>query len=167
DDQLAEIRNKKVGFIFQTFNLLPRTTALENVELPLLYTKNRPDRKTVIDLLASLGLGDRLHHKPNELSGGQQQRVAVARALVNNPTIVLADEPTGNLDSQSGWEIMAIFQKLNKEGKTIILITHDRVIAEHARRIVTIIDGKIVSDEPLESPRDAQEELAALKEERS
>jgi putative ABC transport system ATP-binding protein len=149
DDQLAEIRNKEIGFVFQTFNLLARADALHNVELPLIYNGTpRAERKNLaMTTLKKVGLGDRAFHKPNELSGGQRQRVAIARALINNPSIILADEPTGNLDSKTGREIMEIFQKLNDAGNTIILVTHEEEIAKYSKRIVRLFDGKIVSDE--------------------
>ena len=148
DDQLASIRNRKIGFVFQTFNLLPKATALRNVEVPLIYSNiPKVDRlKMAESSLISVGLGDRLDHKPNELSGGQRQRVAIARALVNNPSIILADEPTGNLDSKSGIEIMKILHELYAKGNTIILVTHEQEIAMHANRIITIFDGKIKED---------------------
>ena len=150
DDALAEIRNKKIGFVFQSFNLLRRTSALSNVEQPLIYsglrTRERRERST--SALRAVGLGDRLDHQANELSGGQQQRVAIARALVTDPAIILADEPTGNLDSKSGAEIMCLFQRLNEQkGITVIFVTHDQRIASHCRRIIRISDGKIVADE--------------------
>ena len=148
DDQLASIRNRKIGFVFQTFNLLPKATALRNVEVPLIYSNiSKSERlKMASDSLISVGLEDRLDHKPNELSGGQRQRVAIARALVNNPSIILADEPTGNLDSKSGIEIMKILHELYTNGNTIILVTHEEDIAMHAKRIITIFDGKIKED---------------------
>src|ERR671922_92210 len=149
DDELARIRNKEIGFVFQTFNLLARATALHNVELPLIYSgipaKERTERAKKV--LQMVELSDRMHHKPNELSGGQRQRVAIARALVNHPSIILADEPTGNLDSQTGVEIMKLFDRLHAEGNTIILVTHERDIAAYAHRIVSIRDGKIAVDE--------------------
>jgi putative ABC transport system ATP-binding protein len=149
DDDLAHIRNKSIGFVFQTFNLLPRTNCLHNVELPLLYSNvSRRDReKKAMGILERVGLGDRVYHNPNELSGGERQRVAIARALVNDPTIVLADEPTGNLDSATGSEIMAIFSELNGEGKTIVLVTHEKYIAEYSKRVINLRDGRVVSED--------------------
>ncbi len=143
DNKLAEIRNKKIGFVFQSFNLLPRTTALANVELPLIYGGAGNRRQRVLQALESVGLAHRSHHKPSELAGGEQQRVAIARALINNPALILADEPTGNLDTQTSREIMLIFQKLNEQGMTIVLVTHERDITAYTQRTIEMRDGKI------------------------
>ncbi len=149
DRQLAEIRNRRIGFVFQTFNLLPRASALQNVELPLVYAGESPSerRRRSKEALEAVGLGDRMKHKPNEMSGGQRQRVAIARALVTNPSIILADEPTGNLDSKTGDEIMQLFEKIYANGNTIILVTHEEDIARHARRIIRLRDGLVESDQ--------------------
>ncbi len=149
DNELAEIRNKEIGFVFQTFNLLPKSTALENVTLPLIYAgKNKSERhQRAMEVLDQVGLANRVRHKPNELSGGQRQRVAVARALVNHPAIILADEPTGNLDSKTSMEIMGLFQQIHKKGNTIILVTHEEDIARYAQRIIRLKDGLVESDE--------------------
>jgi len=158
DEELAILRNEKIGFVFQSFNLLPRTTVFENVKLPLTYSKNKIDMdKRVSDVLESVGLGHRMEYYTNQISGGEKQRVAIARALVNNPSVIFADEPTGNLDSKSGVQIMQILQKLNDAGNTIILVTHETYTAEHAKRIVLVRDGEIVSDKLVENRRFAKE----------
>lgn len=161
DNELAEIRNREIGFVFQTFNLLPRVNCLQNVELPLVYAglKRSVRREQAADALRSVGLGDRMDHKPNELSGGQRQRVAVARALVNKPSILMADEPTGNLDTKTGDEIMHLFEQLYRQGNTLLVVTHEEDIAQHARRIVRLRDGLIESDVRVDNPTLANIEL--------
>ena len=165
-DQLARLRGQQIGFVFQGFNLLPRTTAVENVELPLLYqgVAARERHRRAVEALQRVGLGDRLDHTSAQLSGGQQQRVAIARALVNRPSLLLADEPTGNLDSRTSVEVMGIFQELNEQGLTVLLITHEQDIAEHGRRVVTFRDGVVLSDMPLARRRLARDELRAQEE---
>lgn len=160
--ELADIRNRKIGFVFQGFNLLARTTALENVELPLLYDRRgrfKEPRKRAVEALERVGLGDRLDHEPNQLSGGQQQRVAIARALVNEPSLILADEPTGNLDSKTSIEVMSVFQELNNQGITVVLVTHEADIALYSKRVVLLQDGLKIKDEPVLNRRSAVEDL--------
>jgi len=165
DNQLAEIRNKKIGFVFQTFNLLSKSNVMGNIELPLIYSRKRSakSRKELVsEVIESVGLTEWIRHRPNELSGGQRQRVAIGRALVNDPSVILADEPTGNLDSRTGEEILAIFQDLNKQGKTILFVTHELELAKHAQKIVFIRDGMIVNEEKIENSIDAREMLKSM-----
>jgi len=164
DEALSHLRNRKIGFVFQQFHLLDRANALRNVMLPLIYADRYPEdaEDRAKKALEAVGLADRMHYNPNKLSGGQQQRVAIARALINDPAIILADEPTGNLDSKSGIEILAIFKRLHKQGRTIIVITHDNNVAEHADRIIVLKDGQIAEDKPIMQPRDAETELKEL-----
>jgi len=162
DEELARVRNRKIGFVFQSFNLLARTNALENVELPLIYSDRTDISRLAREALAAVGLADRVHHTPGELSGGQQQRVAIARALVTDPDIIFADEPTGNLDTRSSLEIMSLFQQLNEKGRTIVLVTHEADISEHAHRIIRIADGRVISDEVNLQPRVAEQEMSTL-----
>ena len=168
-DELADIRNQKIGFVFQGFNLLARTSALENVELPMLYTRQRlggaSQRERALKALDTVGLADRADHKPNQLSGGQQQRVAIARALVNDPAVLMADEPTGNLDSRTSVDIMGVFQKLNDQGMTIVMVTHELDIAQYTKRMVVMRDGKMVSDTPVSQRLRAETELRRLQQE--
>ncbi len=164
-DQLANLRNRKIGFVFQSFNLLSRTSALENVELPLMYNKKittREMRERSLNALEAVGLADRAHHFPNQLSGGEQQRVAIARSLVNDPVVILADEPTGNLDTRTSIEVMAIFQKLNQQGITVVIVTHESDIAAFTKRNITFRDGKIIKVLALENYRNAREELSNM-----
>jgi putative ABC transport system ATP-binding protein len=164
-DEYAEVRNQRIGFVFQTFNLLPRTTALDNVELPLFYDRSgriADPKSAAVNSLERVGLGDRMHHDPSELSGGQRQRVALARALVNNPSIILADEPTGNLDSRTSVDVLSVFQELNDQGITVLLVTHEPDIAQYARRIVVMRDGVIVSDRQVWDRRNASKDLEGM-----
>jgi putative ABC transport system ATP-binding protein len=166
DRALSHLRNHEIGFVFQQFHLLSRASALKNVMLPLIYSKRYPDdaEERAGKLLESVGLGDRANYRPSQLSGGQQQRVAIARALVTNPSIILADEPTGNLDRKSGLEVLAVFRKLNDEGRTVIVVTHDETVAEHANRVIQIEEGRVESDRVVARPRRAEDEMGALRE---
>jgi len=166
DEALSHLRNHRIGFVFQQFHLLDRASALRNVMLPLIYADQYPEdaKEQGEKALAAVGLSDRMAYRPNQLSGGQQQRVAIARALITNPAILLADEPTGNLDSTSGAEVMAIFQRLHRDGRTIIVVTHDRAVAEHANRIIVLKDGMVAEDQPVAQPRNAEAEARALAE---
>jgi putative ABC transport system ATP-binding protein len=170
-DELAALRNEKLGFVFQGFNLLSRTSALENVELPLLYSRSgisaKEQHERAIEALEMVGLGERADHHPNQLSGGQQQRVAIARALVNRPKVILADEPTGNLDTQTSIEVMGVFQRLNQQGITIVMVTHELDIAHYCKRMVIMRDGRVIKDEVIEQPSSSEEELRKLKAEQS
>jgi putative ABC transport system ATP-binding protein len=167
DNALSHLRNHEIGFVFQQFHLLSRASALKNVMLPLIYSDEYPEdaEERATRMLESVGLSDRVNYRPSELSGGQQQRVAIARALVTNPSIILADEPTGNLDKRSGLEVLAIFRQLNREGRTIIMVTHDETTAEHANRIIQLKEGRVASDTIVTEPRDPEKELEALREE--
>ena len=169
DDALSHLRNKKLGFVFQQFHLLERTTAQKNVLVPLIYADKYPDdaEEQAEKALAEVGLADRIHYRPRELSSGQQQRVVIARALINNPEVILADEPTGNLDRRSGLEILAIFNRLHQQGRTIIMVTHDLSVAEHAERVISLSDGRIDEDRKVPAPRDPDEELKELQQEQS
>jgi putative ABC transport system ATP-binding protein len=165
DDALSHLRNHQIGFVFQQFHLLARASALKNVMLPLIYADEYPEdaEERAREVLSSVGLTDRISYRPSELSGGQQQRVAIARALITRPSIILADEPTGNLDRQSGLEVLAIFRRLNRKGHTIIMVTHDETTAEHANRVIQIKDGRVAGDRPVPEPKDPEKELQALK----
>ncbi|MBP7867532.1 MAG: ABC transporter ATP-binding protein [Acidobacteria bacterium] len=164
DDALSRLRNRKIGFVFQQFHLLERATALRNVMLPLIYADAYPDsaREMAERALAAVGLSERAHYRPNQLSGGQQQRVAIARALITEPSLILADEPTGNLDTRSGLEILAIFRRLHAQGRTLVLVTHDPGVARHARRVIVLKDGRVAEDRPVTEALDAEDELLAL-----